>query len=45
MTSDVTTGCIRVLYDDDRESPLHTNPLVQIINIKAVSVQGGTRYR
>lgn len=41
----LTTGAIKVLYDDDKNSPLHNGPIVQVINIKAVAVAGGTRYR
>lgn len=41
----LTSGAIRVLYDDDKSSPLYQDPLVQVINIKAVAVAGGTRYR
>lgn len=41
----LSTGAIKVLYDEDKSNPLHTNPTVQIINIKAVTVQGGIRHR
>ncbi|KAI7896852.1 uncharacterized protein EV154DRAFT_410881, partial [Mucor mucedo] len=41
----LTAGAIKVLYDDDKSSPLYSDPFVQVINIKAVAVAGGTRYR
>ncbi|KAF1804516.1 hypothetical protein V8B55DRAFT_1499736 [Mucor lusitanicus] len=41
----LSTGAIKVLYDEDKTNPLHSNPTVQIINIKAVTVQGGIRHR
>jgi hypothetical protein len=41
----LSTGAVKVLYDEQKENPLHNNPTVQIINIKAVSVQGGIRHR
>lgn len=43
--SQLTTGSIRIIYDEDKSSPLYNNPTVQIINIKAVNVQGGARHR
>lgn len=42
---ELSSGSIRVLYDDDKSSPLYKEPIVQVINIKAVAVAGGTRYR
>ncbi|KAI7906225.1 uncharacterized protein BX663DRAFT_499321 [Cokeromyces recurvatus] len=41
----LSTGSVKVLYDEDKANPLHNNPTVQIINIKAVNVQGGARHR
>ncbi|KAI9482714.1 MAG: hypothetical protein EXX96DRAFT_555382 [Benjaminiella poitrasii] len=41
----LSTGSVKVLYDEDKLNPLHNNPTVQIINIKAVNVQGGARHR
>ncbi|GAA5797111.1 putative replication factor-A protein 1 [Helicostylum pulchrum] len=45
MSTTLTAGAIKVLYDDNKDSPLYRDPVVQIINIKAVAVAGGTRYR
>lgn len=41
----LSTGAIKVLYNDEKSNPLYTDPTVQIINIKAVTVQGGIRHR
>ncbi|KAI8639445.1 replication factor-A protein 1 [Parasitella parasitica] len=41
----LTTGAVKVLYDEQKGNPLHNNPTVQIINIKAVTVNGGIRHR
>jgi hypothetical protein len=41
----LTTGSIQALYNEDKASPLHQNPTVQVINIKTVNVQGGARHR
>ncbi|KAK4519047.1 uncharacterized protein ATC70_009275 [Mucor velutinosus] len=41
----LSKGAIKVLYDEEKANPLHSNPTVQIINIKAVTVQGGIRHR
>ncbi|KAI8982961.1 putative replication factor-A protein 1 [Pilobolus umbonatus] len=43
--SELTQGCIKAIYDGETESPLLANPIVQVINIKAVAANGGTRYR
>ncbi|KAG2229080.1 putative replication factor-A protein 1 [Thamnidium elegans] len=45
MSTTLTSGAIKVLYDDNKDSPLYRDPIVQIINIKPVAVAGGTRYR
>jgi hypothetical protein len=45
MTQELTVGAIKALYENDTNSPVHNDPIVQIINIKPVAVQGGTRYR
>lgn len=45
MSTQLTSGAIKVLYDDNKDSPLYRDPLVQIINVKPVAVAGGTRYR
>jgi hypothetical protein len=41
----LTAGSIQALYNEDKNSPLHNNPTVQVINIKTVNVQGGARHR
>ncbi|CEP18126.1 hypothetical protein [Parasitella parasitica] len=41
----LTTGAVKVLYDEQKGHPLHSNPTVQIINIKAITVNGGIRHR
>ncbi|CAO3636360.1 unnamed protein product [Mucor hiemalis] len=45
MTQQLTTGSIKVLYNNEKSSPLYNKPIVQVIDIKPVSVTGGTRYR
>jgi hypothetical protein len=45
MSNQLTAGAIKVLYEDEKTSPLYNNPLLQVINIKPVAVAGGTRYR
>lgn len=41
----LTAGSIQAIYGEDKVNPLYNNPVVQVINLKAVNVQGGARYR
>jgi replication factor A1 len=41
----VTAGSIKALYNGEKDTPLVTSPLVQIINIKSIPASQGTRYR
>ncbi|RUS26813.1 hypothetical protein BC938DRAFT_484087 [Jimgerdemannia flammicorona] len=34
--SSLTTGCIEVLFADNRESPLFQHPVVQVLNIRKI---------
>ncbi|KAI8970131.1 replication factor-A protein [Mycotypha africana] len=41
----ISEGALKVLYDEDKQNPLHKNPKLQLLSIKGVNVNGGTRYR
>ncbi|KAI8393889.1 putative replication factor-A protein 1 [Radiomyces spectabilis] len=41
----ISQGAVKALYDNDTSNPVYSNPLLQVINIKAVPAPQGTRYR
>ncbi|KAI8380352.1 hypothetical protein BD560DRAFT_365748 [Blakeslea trispora] len=41
----LTSGSIKALSEDDKNSPAYNNPVVQIINLRAVTVNGSVRHR
>ncbi|KAG1461501.1 hypothetical protein G6F46_002012 [Rhizopus delemar] len=45
MLQQLSAGAIKAIYYEEKSNPLSNNPIVQVINIKAVPVNGSTRYR
>ncbi|ORE09798.1 replication factor-a protein [Rhizopus microsporus var. microsporus] len=45
MSQQLSVGAIKAIHFEENSNPLATNPVVQIINIKALPVNGATRYR
>ena len=44
-TMELTKNAIRTLYDSRDESCTAEQPILQVINVRSVQAQAGTRYR
>ncbi|KAI9254812.1 hypothetical protein BY458DRAFT_424423, partial [Sporodiniella umbellata] len=45
MLHQLSQGSIKAICHDENENPLYKNPVLQLINIKAIQVNETTRYR